>query len=70
MKAAAATLGLVVPPKRTCVISCQKIWFKILQAYYSINEGDVLRYINTVKSRHGMGLPKTCGYHHYGENRC
>ena len=24
------------------------------------------RYINPVKSRHGIGLPTTCGYHNFG----
>ena len=40
-----------------------------LQAHSSIKEGVVLRYINKVKSRHGIRLPKTCGYQNCGENR-
>ena len=37
-----------------------------LQEYSSINEGGVLRYINRAKSRHGIGLPTTCGYYNCG----
>ena len=40
-----------------------------LQTHSSIKEGVVLRYINKVKSRHGIRLPKTCGYQNCGENR-
>ena len=30
-------------------------------------DGILLRYINKVKFRHGLGIPKTCGYQYCGE---
>ena len=41
----------------------------ILQAYSSNKVGSVLKYINKVKSRHGIGLPETCGYQSFGEKQ-
>ena len=29
----------------------------------------VLLYIKKVKSRHGIGIPTTCGYRHYGNKK-
>ena len=55
------------PYKSTCDILSENLVSQILQAYSSINDGDVLRYINRVKSGHGIGIPKTCGYQYCGK---
>ena len=57
------------PHKETCDILSENLVSHRLQAYLSINEGGVLRYINKVKSRHDIGLPTNCGYHHCGEKQ-
>ena len=37
------------------------------KAYSSKNEGFELRYKNKVKYRHGIGIPKKCGYQGFGD---
>ena len=39
--------------------------FTHIASMFIKNEGGVLSYINKVKSRHGIELPKTCGFHNY-----
>ena len=55
------------PHKDTCDILSEALVSCILQSYSSKNEGVVLRYINKVKYRHGIGLPTTFGYQYCGE---
>ena len=71
MKHTSGTLGFDCSPhKDTCDIFLESLVAPVLQEYYSINEGDVLRSTNGVKSRHEIGLPKTCVYQNSDENRC
>ena len=68
MKSNSATLGFVYyPHKDTCDSLSENLVPQRLQAYSSINEGGALRYIKNSKSRHGIGLPTTCDYHHCGK---
>ena len=50
-----------------CDILSYNLVSQRLHAYYLINEGDILRSINQMKSRHGTGLPTTCSYQNCGE---
>ena len=52
--------------KDTCDILSEFFVSHILQEYLSLNEGDVLSYINKIKSRHILGLPTTFGYQNCG----
>ena len=40
---------------------------QIFQAYLSINEGDVLKYIKKFNSRYVIGTPTNYGYKYCGE---
>ena len=52
------------------MICCQNIWFHTdCKHIRQKMRGGVLRYINKVKSRHGIELPTTCGYQNCGEKR-
>ena len=68
MTSTSATLGFGCSPRNdTCDILSENLVLHRLLAYSSIDEGDVLRYINKVKSKHGIEIPRTCGYQHCGE---
>ena len=63
-----STLGFgCYPHKDSCDISSKYLLSHRLQASSSKNEGVVLIYIDKIKSRHDVVLPKTCGYKHCGE---
>ena len=55
--------------KNTCDILSENLVSHIFQAYSSINEGDVLRYTNKVKSRHGIGLSTNFGNQNFVNTR-
>ena len=55
------------PHTDTCDVLSENLGSHRLQAYSSIYEGGIMSYINKVKSRHGIGIPTTCGYPHGGE---
>ena len=60
-----STLGFGWSPhKDPCDILSEDLVSHIFQAHSSKNEGGVLRYLNKVKLRHGIGLPKTRGNQH------
>ena len=70
MKSPSATLGFSCSPnKYTCDILSEDLVSHRLKVYSSKNEVGVLRYINKVKSIHGIGLSTTCGYQSYGKKQ-
>ena len=55
--------------KDTCDILSEILVSQMLQEFSSINEGDVLRYINKAKPGHEIVPPRTCGYKHCGKKQ-
>ena len=61
-----STLGFFVPRISTLVISCQNC-FRLDSNHIIQKVGVLLRYIKSVKYRHGIGLPATCEYQRCGD---
>ena len=61
-----STLVLVVPHIRTLVISFHNIWLHVYFKHIHKKERVILSYIKMVKYIHGILLPRTCGYQHFG----